>query len=198
MPKQHKRKLPIEILTDREVRQLMDSCSRRGPTGCRNRALIAFLYRTGLRISEALDLLPRDISHNRQIVLVRCGKGNKSRQVGIDSGALAVVQQWTVERDKLGIGPDAKLFCTLAGGRLKNAYIRELLPRLARKAQIGRRVHAHALRHTFASQLLEEGVDIGRISLLLGHASLVTTERYLDHICPQRALDAVRERVWTV
>jgi len=198
MPRNNKRKFPVEILTDREVRQLMDSCSKRGPTGTRNRALIAFLYRTGLRISEALDLLPRDVSHNRQIVLVRNGKGNKSRQVGIDSGALAVVQQWVTERDKLGIGPDATLFCTLAGGRLKNAYIRELLPRLARKAQIERRVHAHAFRHTFASQLLEEGVDIGRISRLLGHESLVTTERYLDHISPQRTLDAVRERMWTV
>ena len=198
MPRHSKRKLPVEILTDREVRQLMDACSRRGPTGTRNRALIAFLYRTGLRISEALDLLPRDINHNRQIVLVRRGKGNKSRQVGIDSGALAVVQQWIIERDKLGIGPDAPLFCTLSGGRVKDAYIRELLPRLARKAQIGRRVHAHALRHTFASQLLDEGVDIGRISLLLGHTSLLTTERYLDHICPQRALDAVRGRVWSV
>ena len=198
MPRNHKRKLPVEIISDAEVRRLMDACSKRGPTGTRNRALIAFLYRTGLRISEALDLLPRDINCNRQIVLVRSGKGNKSRQVGIDSGALAVVQQWTVERDKLGIGPDATLFCTLAGGRLKNAYIRELLPRLARKAQIGRRVHAHAFRHTFASQLLEEGVDIGRISILLGHTSLLTTEVYLDHISPQRALDAVRERTWTV
>jgi len=62
------------------------------------------------------------------------------------------------------------------------AYVRRLMPRLARKAGIDKRVHAHGLRHTHAAQLRAEGVDVGIISHRLGHKSLLTTIRYLDHI----------------
>ncbi len=88
------------------------------------------------------------------------------------------------------------VFCTLAGGRMGDAYVRVLLPRLGRKAGIEKRVHAHGFRHTHAAQLRVEGVDIGIISKQLGHRSIATTARYLDHIAPQQVIEAMRTRVW--
>ncbi len=88
------------------------------------------------------------------------------------------------------------LLCTLAGGRMGDAYVRVLLPRLGRRAGIEKRVHAHGLRHTHAAQLRVEGVDIGIISKQLGHRSIATTARYLDHIAPQQVIEAMRTRVW--
>ena len=80
--------------------------------------------------------------------------------------------------------------------QLLDAYIRVLLPRLGRKAGIERRVHAHGFRHTHAAQLRAEGVDIGIISKQLGHRSIATTARYLDHIAPQQVIEAIRGRSW--
>ena len=88
------------------------------------------------------------------------------------------------------------IFCTLAGNRMGDAYVRVLLPRLARKAGIEKRVHAHGFRHTHAAQLRVEGVDIGIISKQLGHRSIATTARYLDHIAPQQVIETMRGRSW--
>ncbi len=79
---------------------------------------------------------------------------------------------------------------------MASAYVRELLPRLARKAGIHRRIHAHLFRHTHAAELRSEGVDIGIISKQLGHKSIAMTSRYLDHIAPQQVIDTMRCRTW--
>ncbi len=76
------------------------------------------------------------------------------------------------------------------------AYIRVMLKRLAARAGIDKRVHAHGLRHTHAAQLRAEGVDIAIISRQLGHASINTTARYLDHIAPRAVIEAMRSRTW--
>ena len=81
------RRLPPEILTDVEVRSLMRACGRHAPTGVRNRALIALLYRSGLRINEALNLYPKDLALDVGSVRVLNGKGGRSRTVGLDPGA---------------------------------------------------------------------------------------------------------------
>src|SRR5690606_20569958 len=82
------------------------------------------------------------------------------------------------------------------GGKLRRAYIRRLMPQLAKKAWIDKRVHAHGLRHTHAAELRAEGVDIGIISKQLGHTSIATTVRYLDHIAPVAVVGAMRGRKW--
>ena len=69
--------------------------------------------------------------------------------------------------------------------------------RLAARAGIDKRVHAHGLRHTHAAQLRAEGVDIAIISRQLGHASITTTARYLDHLAPRAVIEAMRRRTWT-
>jgi site-specific recombinase XerD len=89
------------------------------------------------------------------------------------------------------------LFCTLRGNAMSDAYIRRLLKRLAAKAGIDKRVHAHGLRHTHAAQLRAEGVDIAIISRQLGHASITTTARYLDHLAPRAVIETMRNRAWS-
>jgi site-specific recombinase XerD len=88
------------------------------------------------------------------------------------------------------------VFCSAHGTRLTEAYVRRLLPYLARRAGIDKRVHAHGLRHTHAAELRGEGFDIGIISKQLGHASIATTARYLDHIAPWAVVEAVGRREW--
>jgi site-specific recombinase XerD len=190
------RRFPPEVLTDAEVCRLLDACNGRSATGIRNRALIAVLYRAGLRISEALDLWPKDIDLESGSIRVLHGKGGRARTVGIDPAAGTVVDRWLQVRAELDLDGRHPALCTLAGSRMGDAYVRVLLPRLARKAGIDKRVHAHGLRHTHAAQLRVEGVDIGIISKQLGHRSIATTARYLDHIAPQQVIETIRQRPW--
>ena len=204
-PKPRRRFHP-EVLTDAEVRALIDACGQ-SATGLRNRALIAILYRSGLRIREALELRPKDLDLGLPVgtvaahgggggaVRVLAGKGGTSRTSGLDPGGAAVVARWLDVRGCHGVTGLSPVFCTLEGNRLTEAYVRRLLPRLALKAGVEKRVHAHGLRHTHAAQLREEGVDIGVISKQVGHRSIATTARYLDHIAPVAVVEAIGGRV---
>lgn len=203
-----KRRLPPEVLTDDEVRALLDACGRYTPVALRNRALITLMYRAGLRVSEALALAPKDVDLVNGIVRVLHGKGDRYRAVGLDPGAAAVVAAWLAERGRAqrvaaranGVGnplATAPLLCTVYGTPVTTGYVRRLMKRLGRQAGIAKRVHAHGLRHTHAAQLREEGVDVGIISRQLGHRSLLTTIQYLDHIQPTAVVDAMRGRDWT-
>jgi integrase/recombinase XerC len=189
------KRLPPEVLTDTEVRAIMAACGQT-PAGLRNRALIAVMYRSGLRLAEALSLRPHDVDHAQGAARVLFGKGGRSRTVGIDAGALAVVREWEAARAARGVGPGAPLLCTTYGTPVTQAYVRRLMRRLGARAGIGKRVHAHGLRHTHAAQLRSEGVDIGIISKQLGHRSITTTATYLDHICPFAVIETVRAREW--
>ncbi len=80
--------------------------------------------------------------------------------------------------------------------RLNTSYVRRLLPRLARRAGIDRRVHAHGLRHTHAAELAREGTPINIIRDDLGHTSLAVTDRYLRDVAPQAVIDTLRARRW--
>jgi site-specific recombinase XerD len=192
------RRYPAEILTADEVRSLIQACSARAPTGIRNRALLAVLYGTGLRLGEALALYPKDIDVGTGTITVLHGKGDRRRTVGIDPGALAFVERWIDARRGLGISTRRPLFCTLRGDALDASYVRRLLPRLASKAGIDKRVHPHGLRHTHAAELASEGVPVNLVQAQLGHASLATTDRYLRHIAPAALVNAMRRRPWSL
>jgi site-specific recombinase XerD len=190
------RKFPAEVLSPEEVKALIRACSTRAPTGVRNRALLVVLYRGGLRVGEALALYPKDVDPQRGTVQVLHGKGDKARTVGLDPEALAVVERWVDVRRSLGISARRRLFCTLVGGPLDSSYVRQLLPRLAGRAGIDKRVHAHGLRHTHAAELAEEGYPVNFIQDQLGHASLAVTDRYLRHIAPAARIEALQRRSW--
>ena len=102
-PTNRGRKFPPEPLTSTEARALVQVCSRRAATGIRNAALIALLYRGGLRISEALSLTTKDIDFEAGSVRVLFGKGLKARTIGVDAGALSLIQRWLRLRECLGL-----------------------------------------------------------------------------------------------
>jgi integrase len=129
-------------------------------------------------------------------VRVRHGKGDRSRTVGLDEQTTALLARWLDRRKKLAPGARAPIFCTLKGGRIDSSYIRRLLPRLARKAGIDRRVHAHGLRHTHAAELAREDTPINIIRDDLGHTNLAVTDRYLRDVAPQAVIDTLRARRW--
>lgn len=190
-------KLDADLLTAEEVEALMRACSKRAPTGRRNRALIAVLWRCGLRISEALALGVKDVNLTEGTLVVQNGKGGKRRVVGIDLGACLLVEQWLTSRSRLRIPKNSVLFCTLQGGDLDPSYIRHLLPRLAKQAGIERRVHAHGLRHRYAVDLVKEGADLLTVRDLLGHSSAATTQTYLSRIGASDAVTFARNREWS-
>jgi site-specific recombinase XerD len=197
------RTFPAEVLTPREVLELVNACARRGPSGLRNRALIVLMWRCGLRVSEALALFPKDVDLDQGTVTVLRGKGAKRRTVGIDAAAAAVVAVWLDCRRRIGIARSAPLFCTIArddwgapGRPMHTAYVRAMLKRLARRAGIDKRVHPHGLRHTHAYELMMEGVPLVVIKAQLGHESLATTDRYVSHLAPRHVVEAMREREW--
>ncbi len=189
---------PPEVYTPAEVQALIKACSTSAKTGVRNRALITILYRGGLRLAVALDLLPKDLDRASGTVRVLHGKGDKARTIGLDDGAFAVIERWLDIREALGISRRAPVFCTLEGQPVEPAYIRALLPRLGKLAGVEKRVHAHGLRHTHAFELAGEGVDLMTISAQLGHSNVATTDRYVRHLNPTRVVEVMRTRQFTI
>ena len=189
-------RLDADLLTRAEVERLLKVCSRRAPTGIRNRAMIVLAWRCGLRISEVLALQPKDIDLDGGSVTVQHGKGDRRRTVGIDPGAGAIVARWMDARSNLGVTGRSPLICTLNGGHVNPSYVRHLLPRLARRAGIEKRVHAHGLRHLHAVELEQEGATVSAIRDLLGHADLGTTDRYLRRLGASPAVEFARAREW--
>jgi len=180
------------------VKALLRACSKRAATGVRNRALIVVMYRAGLRVGEALALLPKDLDPANGTLRILHGKGDRHRVVGLDAGAWAILQNWLDRRAAAGINGRARVFCTLAGKPIKSAYVRALLPRLARKAGIDKRCHAHGLRHTHAYELAGEGTPLPIIQAQLGHQNAATTDRYLRHLHPAAVVKAMQSRAWTL
>jgi integrase/recombinase XerD len=185
-----------ELLTHEEARQLIRSASNRAPTGIRNRALIAMMYRVGLRPGEALALGPADLDISQGIVRIPARKGGTGRVTGVDAQTLDLVQRWLTRRERLGITSEDYLFCTLAGEELKAAYVRELLPRLARRAGITKRVHPLALRYACAAEMSAEGLSTALIETHLGVAVSGSARRYLVQYSPEEVIAAVQAREW--
>ncbi len=190
------RKKELIVPTTEEVECLLHSFSN-APTSVRNRALVAVMWRCGLRVSEALALRPGDIS-DRGVVVVRCGKGGKSRAVGINPGTRAIVEAWVAVRRTLGgLGRTDPLFTTLAGAGVSASYVRSMLIRKSRKLGLPQ-LHPHALRHAFAVGLSQDGTSVPNIQRQLGHSYSTTTDIYLQGLGEDDAVDAVRLSAWTL
>jgi site-specific recombinase XerD len=166
-----------------------------GPDGVRLRALIVVLWRAGLRISEALALAETDLDARRGAVLVRHGKGDKRREVGMDSWAWDQLEPWQQLRVRFPVGP---LFCAIhgptAGRNWEPASARRQLARTAAAAGVRRRFAPHQLRHAHAVEMAHEGVPLVVIQRQLGHAHLGVTSIYLQGIDSAEIIDAVHAR----
>ena len=191
-------KLDADLLDRSEVERLIRACSGRAPTGIRNRAMLALLWRSGLRVGEVLSLRPKDVDLRAATVVVQHGKGDKRRVVGIDPGTVALIAHWADARAKLGVSGRSTLICTLNGARVEQSYVRHLLPRLAERVGIDKRVHAHGLRHAYAVELEREGATVSTIRDLLGHSSASVTDRYLRRLGAGEAVEFARNRKWSL
>jgi site-specific recombinase XerD len=188
------RRFPPEVLSEDEATGLLRACSTRAATGMRNRALIVMLWRTGLRLAEALALKASDIDAEG-VVRVLHGKGDKARTVALDPLGHDVVKRWADKRSALGIR-SRYLFCTLDGRPLQRSYVGALIPRLATKAGIDKRVTPHTLRHTIATDMARRGRPLVFISAVLGHSNVATTNRYLAGLLPAEVVQGMREASW--
>jgi integrase/recombinase XerD len=161
-------RLPRVPLSADDVDKLLSACGR-GETGHRNRALLLIMHRSGLRVSEALDLVRSDLDGNQ--IHVKHGKGDRSRFVTIKGHVTfqPILDKWLAVRQARGLTRQQPLFCTLKGGRLDTGYVRALVGRLQIRAGIEKRVHCHGLRHGHAQELLQAGADLGVIANQLGH-----------------------------
>jgi site-specific recombinase XerD len=186
---------PAEPLTPDEVLAILAQCSRRAPTGIRNRALLMLLYRSGLRVSEVLALRLSDVNLAAHSLRLLDTKSGEAQTRGYHPSVDDALARWMDTRKALGLGGNRvgrKLFCTLDGGPVSDDYVRGMLHRLARKAGVDKRVVPHALRHTFAVELEAQGVPVTTISKLLGHSSVAVTARYLDHLTNGQAVEALQ------
>ncbi len=156
-----------------EAMSLLGISAEHTNTGRRNRALVAILWRVGLRPGEALEVSAADIDMSARTV--RIG----DRVAGMDDIALRAIQTWAEARGGLGLTDTGPFLSTLRGKPLSQAYVRELLPRLAARAGITPRVHAMGLRYACAAEMSGEGVPTEIIEAQLGIRPQSSVARYL-------------------
>jgi integrase/recombinase XerC len=162
---------------------LLQAPSEKTAAGLRDRCALELLYGAGLRVSELVRLEVADIQDG--VLRVR-GKGGKERIVPLVAKAGEALQRYLARRAELSPRNGA-LFLNRRGGRLTSRSVARHLVRYALIAGARRHVHPHALRHSFATHLLDMGADLRGIQELLGHASLSTTQRY-THVSSERLL----------
>ncbi len=178
------RRLPIS-LSSSDVKRLLDQIDHNTPTGLRNRTSIELMLRCGLRVGEVSALRRQDVDWDagptgESQIMVRSGKGDKDRVVAADAGTMTWLRRWDHERN----GHATSFFHTLKQGRTRPFSVRGL--QMAVKKYVHRAdldadpadVTPHTLRHTYATQLLDEHFTIREVQELLGHERIETTERY--------------------
>jgi integrase/recombinase XerC len=144
----------------------------------RDLAMFELFYSSGLRLSELAALNIEDIDLHDQSLLVRSGKGGKSRLLPIGSKAITALNQWLVQRIKNTLPSEVAIFVTTRGKRLGQRSIELRLALWCKKKGIVGHIHPHMLRHSFASHLLEASQDLRAVQELLGHSNISTTQIY--------------------
>ncbi len=186
-----KRPRPLpKALTLEEVMALLEAPDLRTPAGRRDRAILEFLYATGARVSEAVDLDLEDIDLESGTAVVT-GKGKKQRLVPLGAYAVASIEAYLP--DRLSVrkpGRDSgALFLNARGGRLTRQGLWGIVRRTADTAGISAdRVSPHVLRHSAATHMVERGADLRSVQQLLGHATISTTQVY-TRVTPQHLLE---------
>lgn len=166
-PKKEK-KIP-SVLTKDEVRKLIDSVISK-----KSRLMISFMYACGFRVSEVANMKIKDLNFEEKIGNVRQGKGKKDRMFNIPEFLIEDLLSQTEKQKET----NQEYLFTGPNGRLTERNLQKIIKKAAAKAGIKKDVHCHTLRHSFATHLLENGVDIRKIQELLGHSDLSTTQVY--------------------
>ncbi len=157
-----------KVLSKKEIEKTLQAASN-----LKHKTILSLMYSAGLRLNEVLQLKPEDIDGQRNMIWVRNGKGKKDRRIKLSSKMLEMLRKYyKVYR------PVEFLFEGPAGQRYSSSSVAKILKKYAAKANIKRTVTCHMLRHSYATHLLESGVDLRYIQELLGHKSSKTTEIY--------------------
>ena len=175
-----------QVLSVDEVVAILEQVDKTKPLGLRNMALLELIYGSGLRVSELLDIEMEDIHLNQNYILVK-GKGSKERVVPIsDMSAIALRNYIVKGREALLTNQKTPyLFVNQKGVRLSRQGFFKLLKKLSHDAGVETDCSPHTLRHSFATHLLENGMDLRTLQSLLGHEDISTTQIY-THISQKR------------
>lgn len=157
-----------KVISKEEVKAIISHAAN-----IKHKCIISLLYSAGLRRNELLNLKLTDIDSKRMIILVRQGKGKKDRQSILSTAVLADLRSYFKEWK-----PKHFLFESPDGSQYSGSSVLQIIKTAANRAGIKKRVTPHMLRHSFATHLLEDGVDLRYIQVLLGHSSSKTTEIY--------------------
>lgn len=174
------------VLSIDEVVMLLEAVDKTTPLGLRNTALLELIYGSGLRVSELLNIKISDI-HMAQSYIIVLGKGNKERMVPVsDMATIAIRNYLTKGREALLKDTTNYLFLNLNGEVLSRVGFFKVLKKLANDANLdATKISPHTLRHSFATHLLENGMDLRSLQSLLGHEDISTTQIY-THISQKR------------
>jgi integrase/recombinase XerC len=191
-------KVPAHLTVD-EMGRLLEMPDTSLPLGRRDRAILELFYASGLRLSELVGLDLEDVNLSARMVRVM-GKGGKERLVPFNRSAEAALRAWLKDRPGLLKSPiphpksqdPNALFCNAQGGRLGGRSIQKLLARYVSGCSTRFGISPHALRHSFATHLLQNGADLRAIQELLGHVQLSTTQRY-THVNATQLLEVYRK-----
>jgi integrase/recombinase XerD len=178
------RKLP-KVLSIEEIGRILDAPDATGLRGLRDRAILHVMYAAGLRVSEVVGLKLVDLDRAKGLVSA-FGKGQKRRLVPLGEPALDAVDAYLqVRGENPRAAATSALFVSPRGGPLTRQAVWKMLGGYARGAGVEKPSSPHKLRHSFATHLLERGTDLRTLQVLLGHASLTSTVRYL-HVTTAR------------
>jgi integrase/recombinase XerD len=188
----HWQRIP-KYLTSKQLTELIAAPDSSKPQGLRDRAMLEFLYATGLRVSELCKVRVSEVETKMGVVRV-LGKGNKHRIVPVGRAALQATEKYLADgRPKLLKGRTSPyLFVTNRGGAMTRQGFWVLLANHGKRAGIFHNLTPHVLRHTFATHLLEGGADLRSVQTMLGHADISTTQIY-THVLRSRLRRTVDE-----
>jgi integrase/recombinase XerC len=199
-PKREQR-LPAH-LAESEMSRLLEMPDTSAPLGRRDRAILELFYASGLRLSELVGLGLEDVNLSGRVVRV-LGKGGRERIVPFNRSTEEALRAWLKDREAFApaVSPLAgsrrrrsadPLFLNYQGGRLSTRSVDRLVRKYVAACSTRFGISPHALRHSFATHLLERGADLRAIQELLGHARLSTTQRY-THVNSTQLLEAYRK-----
>ena len=176
LPRPKKVKQLPRILSQQEVVRLIEA-----PSNFKHRVIIAFMYATGLRISETLNLKLSDIDSDRLEIFIHQGKGYKDRIVRIPQKLVDLLREYYKKYK-----PKQYLFeGAIATKRYSHVAVHKIIKKSKNLAKISKHVSPHTLRHCYATHHLENGTDLVYLKEQLGHSKLVTTAKYI-HLCQKR------------
>lgn len=177
------RKLPV-FLDEKTALRLVTAPDKNTLLGARDRAVLETLYSAGIRVGELVGIDTSDVDFISGVIKV-LGKGRKERIAPLGEEAISAIREYTGQRSAKKIGDKKALFLSKSGKRLTDRSVRRIVSKYIKDISAKERISPHALRHSFATHLLNRGADLRSVQELLGHKNLSTTQIY-THVTTER------------